>query len=184
MSYGDKNIFSIPTVYKGIEMRSKLETKVALFLDALKIKWEYEPKTFLLSNGIPYKPDFYLSEAKQWIEVKGVVGKNNHGISELFVKDTQQELILISSEAVWFYELFGEPGEVWGQDGLQVGKCSSCGNYFFTGPYGIFSCRNCGTHEGDHDIFALLQNLSWDDEINFSCIKSIKSWLKRYKVKV
>jgi len=58
MSKGD-NLIGIPTIYKGIQMRSKLETKIAMFLDALNIQWQYEPKLFLLSDGTYYKPDFF-----------------------------------------------------------------------------------------------------------------------------
>lgn len=185
MSYGDENTYSIPTVYKGIQMRSKLETKVALFLDSLKIKWEYEPKVFLLSNGIYYKPDFYLPEHKQWIEVKGLIGDNNHEISKVFVEDTQKDLILISSVDVWFYEPFGNGNtEAFKQDGLQIGLCSNCHSYFFTGRYGIYTCRKCMTHEGDHDIRAFVNDLNWNDTIDFSCIDSIKDWLKRHQVKI
>ncbi len=38
ISYG-----AIPTVYKGILMRSRLEARVACFLDAYNLVWDYEP---------------------------------------------------------------------------------------------------------------------------------------------
>ena len=34
----------IPTIYKGIKMKSRLEANMAFFLDCLKIKWKYETK--------------------------------------------------------------------------------------------------------------------------------------------
>jgi len=193
MSLGDINKFSIPTVYKGIQMRSKLETKIALFLDYLKIKWEYEPKIFLLSTGIMYKPDFYLSEHKQWMEVKGVIGQNNLDISETFVKDTKQELILISSNEIKYFENYLDlesrnngKVNVWMQDGMQIGKCSKCKTHFFTPLYGIFHCRKCENHEGDHDIFAAIQSGEgcWGEEIDFSNIGSIKQWIKIHGTKI
>lgn len=184
MSRGDENTFSIPTVYKGIQMRSKLETKVALFLDALKIKWEYEPKLFLLSNGIMYKPDFYLPEHKQWIEVKGLVGENNFKISEKFVEETRKDLILISSTKTWFFEKWDEKGNpVWVQEGWQIGKCSDCNSFFFTAPYGMFTCRKCGSHNGDHDIFSRISDCNWEQEINFSSVDSIKQWLDNNSIR-
>ena len=177
MSFGDSNKFSIPTVYKGIHMRSKLETKVALFLDYLKIKWEYEPRTFLLSNGIAYKPDFFLPEHKQWIEVKGVVGKNNFEISETFVKDMKQEIILISNDSIhYFHNWFNEISDA--EEGMNVGFCSNCQTNFFTSVYGSFHCRKCGTHEGDHDIFATIGTMGvGKTEVDFSDVNSIKQWL-------
>ena len=186
MSYGDINTQSIPTIYKGIQMRSKLETKIALFLDYLKIKWVYEPKTFLLSTGIMYKPDFFLPEHKQWIEVKGIIGENNFKISETFVKDTKQEIILISSDEIYYFEFNGSWKEcnwdtaVWKQVGLQIGKCSNCKTHFFTPLYGSYHCRKCNTHEGDHDIITGINSGegAWGDDVDFSNIKSIKWWLK------
>jgi len=180
MSFGDSNKFSIPTIYKGIQMRSKLETKVALFLDYLKIKWEYEPKTFLLSNGIMYKPDFYLPEHKQWIEVKGVVGKNNLEISEIFSRDNSVDLLLISDDSIHFFEPCFGKDNVEVQDGLQIGFCSNCKSYFFTGYMGLYTCRKCKEHNGDHDIFAFINGERWGGEkIDFSDINSIKQWLDK-----
>lgn len=196
MSFGDSNKFSIPTVYKGIYMRSKLETKVALFLDYLKIKWEYEPKTFLLSNGITYKPDFFLPEHKQWVEVKGVVSENNFKISKCFVKDTEQPIIIISSKDVIYFDSDYLPNistnedrdnNVNGEKGFQLGKCRKCHTYFICSLYGSFHCRKCGMHEGDHDIISSIGRdawNSWNNEIDFSDINSIKQWIKNNGTRV
>jgi len=51
----DPNIPAIPTVYKGIEMRSRLEAKWAAFFDAVGLPWEYEP---IKLDG--WWPDFRL----------------------------------------------------------------------------------------------------------------------------
>jgi len=193
MSLGDTNTHSIPAIYKGIQMRSKLETKVALFLDYLKIEWKYEPKTFLLSNGIYYKPDFFLPEHKQWIEVKGVIGENNIEISKCFVKDTQQPIILISSKEVLYFDSDYLPDITAndrdgkdGEKGFQIGLCSNCHTNFICSLYGSFHCRKCGNHEGDHDIHSSIGEDGWgrkgdwwnlDNDIDFSRIESIKQWL-------
>jgi len=52
------DIQPIPTKYKGIEFRSRLEARWAVFFDTLEIRWEYEPECFDLGNGIYYTPDF------------------------------------------------------------------------------------------------------------------------------
>lgn len=59
-----------PTEYKGILYRSRLEARVALFLDECKIPYIYEPEP-LESEGKEYNPDFYLPETDDYIEVKG-----------------------------------------------------------------------------------------------------------------
>lgn len=65
---------AIPTVYRGIQMRSRLEAKWAAFFDALKWSWEYEPLD--LPGWIP---DFYVNSPNfnrpLLIDVKPFVGK-------------------------------------------------------------------------------------------------------------
>jgi len=169
MSRGD-NLIGVPITYKGINMRSKLESKVATVLDILNIKWEYEPKLFLLSNGIYYKPDFYLTELKMWIEVKGLILEHNKKISTLFVQDNKTELILISNENwLWFSTKDFDDG-ICIDDNVQIGFCSKCNKYFFCSNLGSYHCRNCNTHEGDHD---LIRN-KFNKEIDFYNINSIK----------
>lgn len=56
----EKKIKSIDTSYSGYLFRSRLEARWAVFLDNLKIKWEYEPEGFELSDGKRYLPDFYI----------------------------------------------------------------------------------------------------------------------------
>lgn len=45
-----------PTTYNGIEMRSRLEARVASWLDSLDFSWQYEPRAFA-SAGKQYLPD-------------------------------------------------------------------------------------------------------------------------------
>lgn len=63
--------FSIPTEYKGIRFRSKLEADWARFFDGQKIKWEYEPTGIYVGDQFTLC-DFHLPEVRQWFEVKGV----------------------------------------------------------------------------------------------------------------
>jgi hypothetical protein len=62
-----KHIAAIPTVYKGVQMRSRLEARWAAFFDLCGWQWEYEP--FDLNGWIP---DFMLRGAKTntLVEVK------------------------------------------------------------------------------------------------------------------
>lgn len=184
MSKGD-NLIGKKTTYKGIEMRSRLETKIAFFLDTLNIKWEYEAQAFMLSDGTVYIPDFYLTELKLWIEVKGIVQEHNKTISRLFVQENNTELILISSyETFWFSMKDFQDGL--GEDNVvYLGHCSSCKSYFFTSNIGSYYCRKCGTHNGDHDLIAPLTKVkNWNDWIidDFSDINSIKRGLENYGI--
>lgn len=68
----------IETVYKGYRFRSRLEARWAVFFDALKLEWEYEPEGFELGKGIRYLPDFKVKYPGRgtdeihynWFEVK------------------------------------------------------------------------------------------------------------------
>jgi hypothetical protein len=83
-------IKAIITKYKGIEFRSRMEARTAVFLDALGIKWEYEKEGYELENRffeletpesadnsktVKYLPDFYVPRQERFrecfIEVKG-----------------------------------------------------------------------------------------------------------------
>jgi hypothetical protein len=60
----------IPTNYRGYRFRSRLEARWAVFFDAAGIRYDFEPEGFLLPDGTPYLPDFWLPDAKMWAEVK------------------------------------------------------------------------------------------------------------------
>lgn len=56
--------------YRGAYLRSTLEYLYALLLDEDGVEWVYEPKTYPLSDGTSYKPDFQLADG-EFAEVKG-----------------------------------------------------------------------------------------------------------------
>lgn len=68
------SIKPIETEYKGHRFRSRLEARWAVFFDALRIEWQYEPEGFEVpfeGETIRYLPDFYLPKLGLWVEVKG-----------------------------------------------------------------------------------------------------------------
>ena len=58
-------------IYNDIRFRSNWELLTAKYFDNNNIKWEYEPKYFILDDDMTYTPDFYLKDLNKWIEVKG-----------------------------------------------------------------------------------------------------------------
>jgi hypothetical protein len=76
---------SLPTYYKGITFRSRLEARWAIVFDELGIKWEYEPEGIEIDGShfsdpynlktFGYLPDFYLPELGCIVEVKGSLTK-------------------------------------------------------------------------------------------------------------
>lgn len=66
----------IETRYSGYRFRSRLEARVAVWLDALGWRWEYEPEGYDL-DGVYYLPDFLIRYdgergGKIWLEVKAL----------------------------------------------------------------------------------------------------------------
>ena len=84
----------IETRYAGYRFRSRLEARWAVFFDALKIKYEYEPEGFKLSDGTCYLPDFWLPESRAFFEVKGILSeKDAHKIEQLMADSNRPVII-------------------------------------------------------------------------------------------
>jgi hypothetical protein len=65
-------IKAIETRYAGYLFRSRLEARWAVFFDALKYDWQYEPEGFELVSGKRYLPDFRINlpDGPLWFEIK------------------------------------------------------------------------------------------------------------------
>ena len=69
-----------------INMRSGWEVKYAEYLDANNTTWEYEPRSFILSSGKRYLPDFQL-DSGVIIEIRGRWQGNSKEKWDLFCSD-------------------------------------------------------------------------------------------------
>jgi hypothetical protein len=79
-----------------IWLRSSYETRVATVLDTQNIPFDYEPKAFPLNGtGTTYRPDFYLSDQKIWLEVKGYMSDLARKKIELFREQYPEEKLII-----------------------------------------------------------------------------------------
>ncbi len=63
------NLTPLPTFYKGVTFRSRLEARWAIYFDNVGIEWEYEKEAYQLRSG-NYLPDFWLPQVNMWAEVK------------------------------------------------------------------------------------------------------------------
>jgi hypothetical protein len=62
-------IKAIETLYDGHRFRSRLEARWAVFMDCLKVQYDYEPEGYE-SGSTRYLPDFYLPDHDCFIEIK------------------------------------------------------------------------------------------------------------------
>ena len=87
---------AIPTMYRGIRMRSRLEAKWAYFMDGLGWKWEYEPIDL---NG--WIPDFVIVTpgAPVLVDVKPIF-KRDAAIEEKIVRAIGHDNIVSKYEAL------------------------------------------------------------------------------------
>lgn len=142
-------------VYKGIEFRSKLESKTAQALDNIGIAWEYEPDGYKLSNGMWYRPDFWLPKAKQYIECKGVMSAKDSAKIVGLVEDTDSPVLVLSYDNAMFVTRFWHCHEhdvVTYDKYLAIGRCAVCGEKFFYAGEDTYQCPACGAYDGDHYI--------------------------------
>lgn len=149
--------------YNGIEFRSKLESKTAQALDNIGIPYVYEPDGYKLSNGMWYRPDFYLTDAKQFIECKGVMSSEDSAKVVGLVEDTGKPVLVLSYDnAMLITRFWDDPdGEIVtyiGNDcGIELGICSECRGMWFYSWCDTFKCRCCGEQGGDHHLGTLAQ---------------------------
>jgi len=71
----------------GIFVRSRWEANIYRIYTYLGYTLQYEPRSFKLSDGRTYRPDFYVKELNLWIEVKGRWLKDARDRFNLFKKD-------------------------------------------------------------------------------------------------
>lgn len=140
--------------YNGIEFRSKLESKTAQAFDNIGIRYKYEPDGYKLSNGMWYKPDFYLPDCGQFVECKGKMSATDSAKIVGLVEDTGIPVIALSYDnAMMVTRAFNDPAsEITTYSGDEVGIawCTKCGKpRFFAWP-DTYRCSHCGAYDGDH----------------------------------
>lgn len=180
---------AIPTVYRGIIFRSRLEADTAYLLTNLGIDWEYEKHSFLLEDGLHFALDFLAPEIRLFIEDRGYENeKGNRQIAQFAAKihegfpcpgdpkggrgrrsESSGGDGPGSSARVMDFLVIG-PDEVLfhehrGRFGVEaspavLARCLVCRGFFFLGESGCYQCRRCGEWRGDHHLASGLWGLA------------------------
>ena len=61
---------AIPTIYKNVQYRSRLEARFAHLLDELHVRFVYEPMAYRLASGSTYTIDFFFPDQQLYVELK------------------------------------------------------------------------------------------------------------------
>lgn len=107
------DIKAIETRYRGYRFRSRLEARWAVFFDAMKIEWEYEPEGYPTDEG-GYLPDFRLFGGL-FAEVKAAV-RLEESMPKMvaFVLGTGFDLLILPNvpDVEWYQVLSQERGGI------------------------------------------------------------------------
>lgn len=157
-----------PTLYNGIPMRSMLEARWARFLDYLNIEWVYEPQAYIFNDKTMYLPDFYLPKQDIFLEVKGIMTKQDMHKIECLVRESKK-IVVIGYENGYF-EIFGQIDEnpncifLFTKGNSTLSNCLDCGNYWFYAESEGWDCKVCGSCNGNShigEIFTGNNNKKW-----------------------
>ncbi len=142
---------AMPTVYRGVQLRSRLEAQSAYLLDALNMTWQYEPKSYMLAGGTTYLPDFYIDSQRMYVECRGY--ESTRGAEQIaqFGKSVQDgqvgpqgkavlRYVALQQDSVSCYRPRHPPSE-----GCLVARCCACDSWAFIG-FGDGCCPTCLEH--------------------------------------
>jgi len=154
-------MIAIPTVYSGVQMRSRMEARFAKWCDDHKMKWQYEPEGYVC-NGQAYLPDFYLPEIMCFVEVKPIAfiheAKKMEAMANASEMWNHDFLVVDMSDGFtpikWFERGDDPMGKSvhFGEDVL-VNWCRKCLSMVLVG-YGGWDCRRCGEYDGNSHLIA------------------------------
>lgn len=152
----------IPTTYREVRFRSRLEARWAAMFDALKWPWSYEPADL---DG--YIPDFAIGfeHRSLLVEVKPAVDLDELALAEKKIERSgwQREALIVGG-TIFEPEaetpvlgLFGEcertpEGLIWLWSRARAFECLSCGGMSVLPEDGSWRCRACGVDGGNSHL--------------------------------
>lgn len=86
-------ILAIETSYSGYKFRSRTEARWAVFLDTLKLKWEYEREGYQLPGIGQYLPDFIVTHNSEPLFILEVKHANLTGAERVLAIEKVRGLV-------------------------------------------------------------------------------------------
>jgi hypothetical protein len=133
-----RRVSAIPTLWRGIQFRSRLEARWAAFFTELKLPWEYEPTDLEW-----YIPDFIINFKRRRLLVEIKPAQEDLEYAKHKLKHSGWEgdsLIAISGQSrEWGVMLDGDTP--W--DTAMLGYCLKCKTPTLVSSGGRWECRSC-----------------------------------------
>jgi hypothetical protein len=157
---------AIPTTFKGIEFKSRLEAQTAFLFETFGIPWQYEPKSLMLPNGICYTPDFWLGRQRTFFECRGYENETSEKQIECFGESVQAEggytitppgilvqtfIVLYGTGDTRVYQRWQEYCE----NGILLSWCCLC-KHWYLGGFDQGACLPCCTNQNASQIVLAL----------------------------
>lgn len=139
-------IHSIPTMYRGVKMRSRLEARWAAMFDELAWPWLYEP-----IDLAGYIPDFILrfptgdmlAEVKPELRIEGL----SPSCAKIDASGWGGEALVVGAhihDAGSMHPIIGRQRDAYGWDVGVLFRCLRCHRVSVLNEAGSWKCRNCG----------------------------------------
>lgn len=153
---------AIPTIYRDVQFRSRLEARWAVFFDLLKWPWIYEPVDL---KG--YIPDFILTfKTPLLVEVKPALSLDELRLALPKIEQSgwNNEALVVGARLFPAHETQGmQVGPVlglladkgyapdhWDWESAFTFYCTNCGRLSFAHALGSYHCRVSDCYDGDH----------------------------------
>lgn len=119
-----------PTIYNGVQMRSRLEARVAAWLDSIGVRWAYEPVAFASPKG-QYLPDFGIDLfdwRKTYLEVKPSIDQETSDdtfarMEIIWESDGTAMLVVLYADAAEGGMLIAATPSIDGWKGMYLVRC-------------------------------------------------------------
>ncbi len=140
-------ISAIPTEYKGVRFRSRLEAKWAAFFDLCEWPWSYEPVDLKF-----YVPDFLLRfDRPLLVEIKPLMSFDesnelNHAKSKARSSGWESEIVILGAEVDPVFGAFYDLEAGWTE--ATPFHCPDCHEYSMLAEGGSWICRVHGCDLG------------------------------------
>jgi hypothetical protein len=103
----ERPLQAIPTIYNGIQLKSRFEAQAALLFDRIGWEWQYEPVSIMLPVGVNYMPDFWIPKLKTIIECRGYCSETGDRQIDCFSSMVKSGNIFVHDIQVKTFIVFG-----------------------------------------------------------------------------